>query len=68
MSAILQLLLTIVPMIPKLIEAGQATFDLYDKVQEVIDENRSPDQKEWADLEAMIKRDQAAVRDTSRDV
>lgn len=67
MSAILQLLLTIVPLIPKMIEAGTATVDLYAKVQEVIDQNRSPDQAEWAELEAMIARDQAAVRDTSRD-
>ncbi len=68
MPAILQLLLTIVPLIPKLIEAGQATVDLYSKVQTVIDENRSPDQAEWDELEAMIARDQKAVRDTSRDV
>jgi hypothetical protein len=67
MPAILQLLLTIVPLIPKMIEAGTATVDLYAKVQEVIDENRSPDQAEWAELEAMIARDQAVVRDSSRD-
>lgn len=68
MPAILQLLLTIVPLIPKLIDAGQATVDLYSKVQEVIDQNRSPDNAEWDELEAAIKRDQAVVRDTSRDV
>ncbi len=67
MPAILQLLLTIVPLIPKMIEAGTVTVDLYAKVQEVIGQNRSPDQAEWAELEAMIARDQAAVRDTSRD-
>jgi hypothetical protein len=68
MSAVLTLLLTIVPMIPKLIEAGQATFDLYDKVKKVIDENRSPNQAEWDQLEAMIAEQQAIVRDTSKDV
>lgn len=68
MPAILQLLLTVVPLIPRLIEAGTATVDLYSKVQKVIDENRSPDQAEWAELEAMIQRDQATVRDQSRDV
>ena len=68
MSAILQLLLAVVPMIPRWIEAGTATVDLYAKVQKVIDENRSPDQAEWDELEAAIKHDQATVRDTSRDV
>lgn len=68
MPAILQLLLTIVPMIPKLIEAGQATFDLYDQVKKVIDENRSPTQQEWDELEKMIADQQAIVRDTSKDV
>lgn len=68
MPAILTLLLQIVPLIPRLIEAGTATIDLYSNVQKVIDENRSPDQAEWDELEAMIKRDQAVVRDTSRDV
>lgn len=68
MPAILSLLLTIVPMIPKWIEAGQATFDLYSQVKRVIDENRSPDQAEWDQLEAMIAEQQAIVRDTSRDV
>lgn len=68
MSGILSLLLTIVPMIPKLIDAGVATYDLYGKVKKVIDENRSPDQSEWDDLEKMIAEQQAIVRDTSKDV
>lgn len=68
MSAILTLLMTIVPLIPKLIETGMATIDLYDKVREVIAQNRSPTSAEWDQLEAMIDRDQAIVRDTSRDV
>lgn len=68
MPAILSLLLQFVPMIPGLISAGKATVDLYSSVQKVIDENRSPSQPEWDDLEAMIRRDQAVVRDTSRDV
>lgn len=68
MSAILSLLLEFVPLIPRLIDAGTATVDLYAKVQKVIDENRSPDVAEWDQLEAMIKRDQAVVRNTDRDV
>jgi hypothetical protein len=68
MPAILQLLLTIVPLIPKMIAAGEATVDLYAKVRQVIAENRSPDHAEWDELEAMIQRDQAVVRDTSRDI
>lgn len=67
MPAILNLLLQIAPLIPKLIDAGTATVDLYAQVQRVIDENRSPDQAEWDQLEAMIRRDQEVVRDTSRD-
>jgi hypothetical protein len=66
--SVLTLLLTIVPLIPKLIDAGLATVDLYKTVQKVIDENRSPDQREWDDLEQIIRQDQALVRDTSRDV
>lgn len=68
MSAVLNLLLQLVPMIPRLIESGWATVDLYTKVQKVIDENRSPDQREWDDLETFIAQQQAVVRDTSRDV
>lgn len=68
MTAILSLLLTLVPLIPKMIDAGAATIDLYAKVRKVIAENRSPDRAEWDELEAMIERDQATVRDTSRDV
>jgi hypothetical protein len=67
MSAILLLLQTIVPMIPKLIETGVAGFDLFDKVREVITENRIPDSAEWDALEAQIAADQAIVRDKSRD-
>jgi hypothetical protein len=66
--AILTLLLQLVPMIPKLIETGRATLDFYDVVQKVIDENRSPDQREWDDLEQVIRQDQALVREMSRDV
>jgi hypothetical protein len=68
MSSLLQLLLTFVPMIPKLIETGQATLALYDNVRKVIDEHRKPNEPEWNDLETMIARDQAIVRDRSRDV
>lgn len=68
MPAILSLLLQVVPMIPKLIEAGQDAVELYSNVQKVIAENRSPDQAEWAQLEAMIAEQQAIVRDTSKDV
>jgi hypothetical protein len=68
MPAILTLLLQLVPMIPSLISAGKATIDLYSTVQRVIDENRSPDQREWDDLEQMIQQDQALVRATDRDV
>ena len=68
MPAILNLLLQLVPMIPGMIRAGQATVDLYQTVQNVIDENRSPDQREWDDLEKIIQQDQALVRATDRDV
>lgn len=68
MPAIVQLLMTIVPLIPRMVEAGQATVDMFNKVQQVIDENRSPTQPEWDQLEAMISQAQAQVRDTSRDV
>ena len=68
MSATLVLLLQLAPMIPGLIKAGIATYDLYATVQKVIDENRSPDQREWDDLEQIIKQDQALVRATDRDV
>lgn len=68
MPAILMLLLEVVPLIPGLIEAGVATMGLYDKVQKVIDENRSPDQAEWDQLEAFIAEKKAIVDDTSRDV
>lgn len=67
MSTILTLLLTVVPLIPKWIAAGEATVDLYTKVQKVIDENRKPSEPEWDELEAMIAKDQATVRDKSRD-
>ena len=68
MLPIVSLLMTIIPMIPRLIETGQATVDLFNTVQKVIDENRSPSQPEWDQLEAMISQAQAQVRDTSRDV
>lgn len=68
MPAILTLLLQLVPMIPSLISAGKATVDIYSSVQKVIDEHRPPVPSEWDELEAMIKRDQQTVRDTSRDV
>ena len=68
MPAIVQLLMTIVPLIPRMIEAGQATVDIFNTVQKIIDENRSPDQAEWDQLEAMISQAQQTVRDTSRDV
>ncbi len=45
-----------------------ARVDLYTKVRKVIEENRSPDNAEWDELEAMIARDQKTVRDTTRDV
>lgn len=67
MPAVLNLLLQLVPMIPGLISAGKATVDIYASVQKVIDENRSPDQAEWAHLEQIIRQDQALVRDTARD-
>lgn len=68
MPAILLLLMEIVPRIPQWIAAGQATYDLYDKVKQVIAEHRTADQPEWTTLEAMIARDQATVRDKSRDL
>jgi hypothetical protein len=68
MSAILELLLNFVPMIPKLVEAGTTTLDIYRVVQNVIDQNRSPAQAEWDHLEQIIKQDQALIRDMSRDV
>lgn len=68
MSAILLLLMEIVPKIPGLIQAGLATYDLYSKVETVIAEHRSPDEPEWAQLEATIAADKAAVFDKSKDV
>lgn len=68
MSAILNLLLQLVPMLPGLIESGRATVDLYESVRKVIAENRLPDQREWSDLETFILQQQAMVRATDRDV
>lgn len=68
MPAILMVLTQLVPLLPGLIQAGKVGFDIYDTVQKVIDENRSPTVPEWDALEAQIRTDQAAVRDTSRDV
>jgi hypothetical protein len=67
-SSILRLLKDIVPRIPGWIKSGEATVELYDKVMEVIRENRPPSSAEWDALEADISEMQARVRDTSRDV
>lgn len=68
MPGILALLQAIVPLIPSLIETGKATVDLYDKVSQVISENRAPNSEEWDALERQVAEGQAVVRDTSRDV
>lgn len=68
MKSVLVLLKEVVPLIPGWIEAGKVGFDIYDKVRAVIAEHRSPNEPEWSSLEMQIARDQAAVRDTSRDV
>lgn len=68
MSAIIALLTELIPLIPGLIQAGKATVELWDKVQAVIDENRSPDSAEWDDLEALIAEKKVIVDDTTRDV
>ena len=64
----LALLLTYVPMIPKLVEAGLATYEAYDKVQTIINENRKPNEPEWDALEAQINEDRARLHDTSKDI
>lgn len=58
----------LLPLLPRLIEAGVATFGAYQKIREMIDEDRSLTADERAQLEAMIAADEARVNDTSRDV
>lgn len=67
-NAVLKLLQEVVPRIPGWIQAGEATVELYENVMTVIRENRPPSSAEWDKLEADIAKQQAIVRDTSRDV
>lgn len=51
----------------KLFAAGLDLYDLYTKVQAVIDQHRVPNDPEWDALDAQAKELQASVRDTSGD-
>jgi hypothetical protein len=71
LGTILAFVLELVPRIPSLIEAGADAVKLFNGVQEIIQEHRSPDEPEWDALEAQIAEMQNApggLRDTSRDV
>lgn len=58
----------LIPLIPGWIEAGVATYGLFQKIRTMIDEDRSLTAAERAQLEQMIATDEARVNDTSRDV
>lgn len=64
----LALLTTLIPLLPKLAAAGFDVYQLYDRARTIIAENRKPTEPEWDELERQIERDQATIRDTSRDV
>ncbi len=48
-------------------KAGIAVYDLYQRTQAVIDDNKGPGADDWNALDAQAKALQAIVRDTSRD-
>jgi hypothetical protein len=58
----------LVPLIPDLIKAGQATIGLVDSVSQVIRENRAPESSEWDALEAQVAQARAVLHDARRDV
>lgn len=58
-------LLRIVPMLPGAIRSGLIDRDIHDAALRVIAAHRSEDQREWGDLEQIIRQDQALVRATT---
>lgn len=60
--------LELIPLIPSLIKAGEATFGIWNRISTAIKEDRSLTDDERAQLEALIAQKMAIVDDTSRDV
>lgn len=60
--------LELIPLIPSLIRAGEATFETWQRIERAIREDRSLTADERAQLEALIAEKKAIVDDTSRDV
>lgn len=58
-------LLRLVPMLPGAIRAGLIDRDIHDVALRVIAAHRSEDQREWSDLEQIIRQDQALARATT---
>ena len=65
---IFEILKKYIGLLPDLISTGVVGIEAYDRVSTIIRERRKPNEPEWDELESMILKNQAIVRDTSRDV
>lgn len=61
-SRILILLLGLVPELPQLIRRGHLFPGIYDTILSVIEEYGSDEQREWSDLEQVIRQDMALLK------
>lgn len=62
------LIMSVLPLLPKLIETGIATVDAFAKIRTLIAEDRSLTPEERNQLEAAIAQREAVLNDTTRDV
>jgi hypothetical protein len=61
-SAILRLLLGLVPECPGLIRRGHLFPGIYTTILSVIEEYGSDDQREWSDLAQIVRQDMALLK------
>lgn len=68
MNAIIELVMEIVELAPKLAEAGFEVWSILEKARAALDANAAPDDAAWQEADAAVNDLRAEFADATRDV